>query len=347
MQTIQSCQGLSDAEKHNCKEGWDRLAKLLGDQWLSSIKADHPLRSWTPISLPWAIKWLSDLGNKLIELQTLERFKTLLNNLKGSQWRETLSELEICSRLKRSGFDIELYPKLDSGGKTDVKARKNGEDSWWEVTTTMESGYEKNAKSTWSALALNGLPQSITTNVNIRFKIHRSLRSDEINGFIEIRNQKITEAITSDGYREIHNPGIVDYYIATDDQFQRIPEDMQGSLSIPLTVDQGNRIINKVIDELKQLPTDKPGVIAIFNNFLWEQDLDSELIGRIRETVDLYKNVYCVFITIASLGRGEECEMKFEDHKLIQRIKYNAIVERTFVVSNPAYEVDQLMEIFR
>jgi hypothetical protein len=341
--TIQSSQGLSDAEKQDCKDGWNTFINLLGEQWLDTIKDNHPFLFWITNQCPWAIRRVSDLGKKLFELQTYDRFETLLRSFKHlSQCSEALSEIEIFSRLKRKGFNIELYPLLPSGGKADVKATKDQKEFWWEVTTTMESGYEKNARRTWFSLYRppNG-------GVNVRFKIYRSLSNKDIITFNKLIDQKISEAKTSDGYREIRIPGVMDYYIATDDRFHCIPEDMQGILSIPLGVDPSKRVINKISNELQQLPSNKPGVIALFNDFLWPEDLDCDLIRRIHETIEPYKHVCCVFITVGKIELGEECEMEFEDHKLIQLIRYDAILERTFVISNPAYEVDQLMEIFR
>lgn len=341
--TIQSIQGLSDAEKQDCKDGWNTLINTLGEKWLETIKDNHPFLFWITNQSPWAIRRVSDLGKKFFELQPCNRFETLLRSFKHlSQCSETISEIEIFSRLKRKGFDIELYPLLPSGGKADVKATKDRIEFWWEVTTTTESGHEKNARRTWFALY-----RPPNDGINVRFKIYRSLSMKEIITFNKLIDEKISEAKTSDGYREIHIPRVMDYYIATDDRFNCIPVDMQGVLSIPLGIDPSKRVINKISNELQQLPSDKPGVITLFYDFLWPQDWDSDLIRRIHETIEPYKHVCCIFITVGKIEPGEECEIEFEDHKLIQRIRYEAILERTFVISNPAYEVNQLMEIFR
>jgi hypothetical protein len=314
-----------DESKKKILNGFSLLRQKFTDKWLQDIlQQGHPLIYLLTNRAPWSQNWVAELGVKLEGLKDVPKIEDLISRLKiTDEYRAAICELDSAYRLNKADFDIELGPKV--GKKyADILAKNGNEEFYFEVTCMEESKKSKASSTTNQSLIM---PYIFDQDVRIYFQIYKILYQPRLNYFRKQIEDGIAEVKATIRYKHIHEERVLDYLIVHKDftgNVQALANDIGMKLETsgpPVEIDDIRRLENKFWDKnnLKQLPSNKPGVIVVYAsliNFGNEESFYDEVVNQIEESIYAYPNIILGIVINDSVTLFEK------DDKLIQKPNY-------------------------
>lgn len=106
---------LTEEQKKEVIDGIYKIREIFGENWLEkAVKTHHPLLWYLNDRVPHALLRILEFGKNLKDVENVQNFNGLLNNLKEArQFFASVAELKVAAKLRRAGIDMELYPKVD------------------------------------------------------------------------------------------------------------------------------------------------------------------------------------------------------------------------------------------
>ncbi len=334
---IQSSESFSGLEKKNIFDGLAKLREIFTDDWLWDAAENwHPLISYITNYAPWSQLWLADFGRRLNFIKDLPQIDKLHERLKNpNEYSGAEAEVDTIYKLKKSGFNIELYPKVGKR-KADVKASLNNEEFYFEISRLQPSQKEIAASKTFDMLSF---PYVISEqNVIMQYKIYKILSRPRINEFRKKIEDAILKVKENKEFIYIGEPGVIDCLIIHESNRGRLDNLLnqfgmkRGVFGPPISVDYVRRLDAKFWDEVEQLPKDKPSVIVIYGNLTYfsgnAKDFYNELAFEIEETIYEQSNL------ILGIIIGKENGTR-DDHRSSETLNY---------IFNKTYQNDLLSQ---
>lgn len=260
---------LTNSQKELILNGWTKLKNIFDDNWIQTANKWHPLFDYLKDQAFWSRVWLADFGERLSELKDIpHRLKQRLRN--ETEFYGALAEVEVASNLNRQRC-ISSFVKENKEGNSspdiEIAVKPNGRNIFIEVTTKKISADEISERSACNEL---------TAFKHLDLRIYYFCKISKYpNSAAELKQlkQKIQEtfekARNETGYEEFIEPGVIECYISTKENIDRIPIEKRVTKGPPKYVDgtdEIRRIKGTIDDKIKQLIDNKPNVLVIYEN---------------------------------------------------------------------------------
>ena len=314
----QNCffEDLTDDEKDSATAGVRYLRQLLGENFLRrAVETRNPIFGWFfANAAPHARRSLIRLAEELKAFEAVEGFKGLVQRLKfADKAAEALTVLSAASQFARVGFQISFDPPVPNTRKVSdllLIDPDNGERVYVEVSRLKRSErHELNshAYSVIQSQVLNAIwacadAANITgPHVLPYVRILRSIRREDLQELIEQIVQAIFEAARSDEYRELRIGNVVEMAVSpTHDHSQaeswakeRGMRDLVEAPPIDFSRELP-RARNKIRKKMRQLPSDKPGILVIpIENLLFFIFRGEDIIAVLSEELRRHQHLLC------------------------------------------------------
>jgi hypothetical protein len=356
---------LSKEDKERGRAAIRYLETILGKHFLSDIiQFGHPLLSYFFInSANLARIQLIDFAESLQALEKSLNFHTVINKIKKARkFSEGSTILESAHRFHKVGFSIafDLKVSFTDGAKLktkepDIKIVNDDseEEIYVEVSETGRSQAELDNSRTYQYLFMFihniifsdpemtdlANPSHILPHV----KILRSMSEEEL---IEVssRIEKVVEKVRKSGeFQEMIIGDMVEIAISPFDDHSKaeewakernITDFVENCFFYP---NELRRVINRLNEELEQLPIDKPGIVVLWNNanLLFYLHRLTEIINEVANKIATHPNVYGVALN-HDFGWAEPRTgfIEIEDHLLVSNTGRDLINRNTLLVRN-------------
>lgn len=296
---------INEIEKQELHQKWGYLKDVLGEDWFKKEKDDyHPLRSYFYNSAPWCLRWIGELGEAIKSLREKENFDSILKRvLSEDAFEEAYYELRVGYSLFK--LDVSFaYLKPSKKKKTpDVVMNIGDREIFLEITK--KNNPEDILNSSQNAHNIDWFLSSeclqIGNNFSACYDILKPLstpRTEQIIKLCEILFEKVKES----GFEELHIPNTIDLYIYKRENIDKIPKEKRVMQSKTPDFDELSRIRGTIKTKEKQLRSEHPNVLLIFDSLLWpleNEDLFySKLVDTLEEVVYQFTNLSAVIIYI-------------------------------------------------
>lgn len=340
IEQVRNDEDLTGEQREEVMESIFKIKEVFGEDWLKkAVETRHPLFEMYFINMaPWTRFWLLDFGKKLKDIENIPNSNELVNRLKGADsYSASVAELEVLSKLKRAGIDVELYPKVVSG-VPDLKAVVDGVEIFIEVTEMGASEESMEAGRTHRLVHLVAFNLDIESSC----KIYKPLSVPHI-GDLRAKIQKAIEEVKKKNCcREISEPGVIDCFICPkgkSDELERLLKERGLKRTLegpPYSTDELRRIKKKIQDKVKQLPKDKPGIIVIFDPNIWVINKEDyyEIAYELEEAIYGERRLMLGIIWGGVDSRFGEFFVEKEDWVIVQKILYGVLPENRIIIKN-------------
>ncbi len=342
---VRRSDSLTKDEKKDILDGLTKLSQIFDDDWLQRIRQErHPLLGYLLNKAPWSQLYLADFGRKLATLKGLAKFEELRERLRDSKrYIGAEAEVEIAAKLMVGGInDIELYPKVQVGGRTkepDIRAVVDGEVVYFEVSSLGESEDAVKAQETQLEL----VPPLFDPEIICFCQIHKILSKPRREEFRAKIQEAFVEVKRTKGHCYIGEPGVLDYLAIhrnKQEDCNVLVEHFRMKMEIsgpPFERDDAKRLNLKVKKESRQLPEDSPGVIVVLGSLLYFGSIESfyeDLIYQIEETIYDQDKLIAGVIISKTGDFGQTSEVHKKPHYILHRKSRNLVDESVTVIRN-------------
>lgn len=347
---IRKSDNFDDDEKAHIISGLSKLREFFTDDWLRETtetgRLRHPLISYMSNYAPWCQSWLVDLADRLDCIRSVPRFDKLMERLKDpEQYGGAEPESHSICRLKASGFEVELYPRIGVGKReADLRATIGDDNYFFEITSLQSSMKAIAASHTFDSLTF---PYSFMHHdeLTVQCKIHKALAEPRIKELKKKIERAMSQVRQNRSFAYIGELGIMDYLIVHNEVANELNAllnqfGMQKGISGPaFVVDDVRRLEAKFWDEVKQLPKDKPSVIVIYGNLTYfsgdAADFYSALAYEIEDTVFAHNNLVMGVIIGREAGfRDRGTTIENPSYLFAKTYLNDLMSESTLVVKN-------------
>ena len=351
-------EGLTDEERQSLKRGIKYLRTLMGEQFLQRAATEgNPIFFWyLRQAVPHAKRSLIQLANDLVSFEGVHGFRSVVGRLKDvSKASEALTVLSAAAKFRDVGFHVSFDPYYKDTGKVPdllLVDPDNAEEIYVEVSRLLKGGEQEHNSRVF-----------FTVHNHVWDSIWRSPGVDDITKprvqpYVEIQGaislkvlplvlQEIRETIystaTDNEYRERSIANVVEMAVSPANDHSRAKKwaadrgITHGLVQAPLInlENELKRAKDKVYDELEQLPSDKPGIIAIPTQTMLFLAFDPyDIITEVAEEAKHHSNLLCVALFHAIMeGPQEPSIATVGDHAFITSMN-ELSTERTAFIMN-------------
>ena len=343
----QVVEGLTEFEKVKCRQAFELLKKELGETFLKEVSdTKHPIQGYVANTAPWTRRWFIWFAEAINDLRRHGNFDKLLSRLKDPEkFGEGLSVLDVGHKFSKVGFkltfdhraDVSGHPKIPDIQVLDVEAN---EEFYIEVSILGDSDVQTTAMET-----LNGITQVFWNSIPfLQYSgiIHKVLSKNHLG---EIRG-RVSEAVsrvsTVGGFRELIIAGVLELGMASEAGKELLEKWVaERGLTVgqmtgpPINVDEVFRVKRKIEAKQRQLPTDKPNVVAVMSNgVFWGGSDIAEKINHLEEAVYEYPHLLCAVVSGRYMGVGENKTIMKDQHVYIVKPRADLQVEQHLILLN-------------
>ena len=281
---------LNPKEKRDLRKNCEYAIQQFGDNWIENEDSrKHPL--WGFFGISTGISELGELGLALKCLQLKENFSELLDRLRSSdKFNGAHSEITIGYWLLKSGIPFEFLKPKKKDKSPDIKIRSSERDLILEITAKdYPEDYLKTFQNNRKILVLLHFNSS---GLSAHLKNHRPLLSSYTTDEIIHTCEDLIEKAKISGFEELHIPKVIDLYIFSQENQERVPKkDRVFIFKLP-KFDEYARIRGTIQQKVKQLNHDMPGVLLIFDRFFWPSRKIGHFTSKLRHELEekIYEN---------------------------------------------------------
>jgi len=356
---------LSNEDKLRVRNAILYLEKTLGRHFFSDIiQFGHPLlMQYFMNAANLARIQLIDFAESLQALEQSPNFDTLIYKIKkATKFSEGSTILETADRFYKAGFSIafDLYVSFMNGEKLETKQpdikitdEDSGEEIYVEVSETVQSNAALDNGRTYHHLffliqyIISSDPEMMdfTNRKHIlpHVKILRPMNENEL---IEVtsRINEIVEEVRSTGeFQETVIGNMVEIAVSPFNDHSKaeawakernITDFVENCFFYP---NELGRVLNRLEEELKQLPSDKPGLVVLWNNhnLLFFLHRIEEIIERVANKISSHPNVYGVALNQnIGLAKPENGFAQIDEHLWISNTGRDLTTRNTLLVRN-------------
>jgi hypothetical protein len=300
------------------------------------------LRSLQGISR-WQRLWLVDF---------VKTIQTLLDNGFGREFVERLassdtypdaeSEVAFAGRLLSLGAKV--YPAEKSGRRTtDFRIVIEGNEAFVEVANVRDSFEQRWVTRTFDEISnhqlrmMNEYPQ-----LSCGGAIHRVLSKPHLSQVKKEISDAFERVNAGEEAVKISQDGVFEFDIfkpSARDKDPRLRVGLQGPNFEPAGV---SRIASKIFEEARQLPRDKPGFVALYdqNLTLWSLGFDGSTTSSqvwseaCEATYDSSRVAGALLVATHQGARAEKDVQLFQEYRIVTRTRYENLHEDYLLIPN-------------
>lgn len=343
---------IDESKKRLILDGWLKLKKIFDDDWIQTANRGHPVLSHLQNTAKYSRLWLADFGERLSELKEEIPDKLKQRLLRESDYYSAHDEIEVASNLNRKGYAITFVKEKRKKLTPDIIARHNNRDICVEVTGKGISNDEQKDFEKYNELTKFWYIDPGRTEYFC--KIHKYPSTSILEELTKKIQEKFEKARNEIGYEEFIEPGIIECYICTRENINRVPPEkrvIEGPPKYKDGSDQIRRIKGTIEDKVHkhpQLPDDKPGILVIYDQTLmpmiaW-QDFYLNLVYELEEVVNEYPQLSALVIIVTFRAIEEKITKEGNNYAFLKRLEENGAVSRyTLTIKNsyPDYQLTQ------
>ena len=347
---------ITEPQKRLILDGWLKLKEIFDDEWIQTASRWHPVLSHLQDTAKWSRLWLADFGERLSELKEEIPDKLKQRLLRESNYYSAHDEIEVASNLNRKGYAITFVKEMKNRPTTDIIARHNNREICVEVTKKGISEDEQKEIRTYNELTKFLYINPDRTKYFCKIHYQPPLSTPRLRELTEKIQEKFEKARNETGYEKFIEPGIIECYICTGENINRVPPEkrvIEGPSKYKDGSDEIRRIKGTIEDKVHkhpQLPEDKPGVLVIYDTILMlmpmitRQDFYLKLVYELGEVVNEYPQLSALVIIVTFISTEEKITKEGHNYAFLKRLEENGAVSRyTLTIKNsyPDYPLTQ------
>lgn len=271
-----------------------RVAEVFDPRWARS-RTQHPFYQWILGTGTMVLEFLIGLGQDLETVEGSKRFSRIIKGLRHpTDCQSAMLTLEIAAVLKRSGHEIEFDPPLPNGKWSDLVARLEGQQVYFEIKRMQESqrrqAVEQLMISVGSSLSdlfhtpkkpgLAGAGYRVALAPELAKRFGRGWEADnvEMKNVTELIIQEISKRVDSGQSLEFVIPSVATVIIGDTGR------ESSGLTGPPFySWEEMERIFRRIVKEgIHQLHPDFPGIITVQTpGYLSPAEVRDELDARL------------------------------------------------------------------
>lgn len=361
---------ISEEDKQRARNAFRYLERRLGKHFLSeTIQSGHPLLSSYLInSANLARIQLIDFAESLQALEKSQNFHTVIDKIKkATKFSEGSTIIETAHRFHKAGFSVAFDLKVSFMNGAELVTKEpdikiindgSGEEIYIEVSETGRSKADLDNSRTYNHLfwLIKNIiysdpeltdfakPKQILPHV----KILRSMSEAEL---IEVSSkiERLVDVVRKAGaFQEMVIEDMVEVAVSPFNDHSKaqawakernITDFVENYFFNP---NELGRVINRLEEELKQLPLDKPGVVVLWNNanLLFYLHSLTEIIEKIANKTVAHSNIYGVVLN-HNFGWREPGNgfTVVDDHLFVSNTGRDLITRNTLFVKNKSFNL--------
>ena len=314
--------------------------------------------------------WLWSRGSHYSELkwltEAMQYFKSkdcnyvkLCGRLRSNEEcnRQGIPFLIAGDSLRKAGFDVVFEPDVDFKRKPDLKIINAAENEiiYGEVSQLNDSDAKEN--SSYAYHLLMDFFHLIPPIIPFAGKIHRFVAEEEINELKEFIIRTKQKALDENAFvciQKEETNGLIEFGVAHPDKINELEvwetekrfRGVGQLLGLPLNFDYTPRVLSKIVDEVKQLPSNYPGIIYIPLPALYFFFGLLEPLKMVDQVKDLLKNWPHIVGVCMYCHLGKECEPVeelFEFNYFERKMVHGNIQQDVFFIINNDFNFEGLL----
>ena len=354
-------EGLTDDERQRARAGMQYLRGLLGEDFLRrAVETGNPIFSWFfANAAPHARRSLIRLAEELKAFANGDGFNSLIARLKDSKRAaEALTVLGVSSSFSQVGFIISFDPDLEGSRRVPdllIVDPDSGEEIYIEVSRLRSGGQrEVNRRSydaIWSAVhdAIWQCPGAFEINapkVQPYVQILRPLSENDLPDAVNAIRTRIFDSARTGEYFEFKFKDSIEMAVSPPSDHSKAKawaasRNMRDFVEAPpINLERElKKAIDKIHDEMRQIPAGRPGIIAIptSESLLFFFFHPEQIILEIAEEVRRYRNLLCVLLFHGVMeGHQESTIATLGEHAFVTTMN-DLSTERTAFVMNDSF----------
>ena len=352
---------LTDSERERAKNGMRYLRVLLGEDFLRQAAAEgNPIFTWfLRNSAPHTRRSLIRLAEELKSFENSDGVKSLIARLKNCQRAaEALTVLGVASSFSQIGFGISFDPDIEGNRKVPdllIVDPDNREQIYVEVSRLRTGGQHEVSRRSYNAIwfavhdAIWQCPGAFEINapkVRPYVQILKPLSENDLPDAVNAIRTRIFDSANTGEYFEFKFKDSIEMAVSPPSDHSKAKawaanRQMRDFVEAPpINLERElKKAIDKIHDEIRQIPPDKPGIIAIptSENLLFLFFHPQQIILEIAEEVRRYPNLLCVLLFHGVIeGPQESTIATLGEHSFVTTMN-DLSTERTAFVMNDSF----------
>jgi len=354
---------LTDSERERAKIGMRYLRVLLGEDFLRrAAERGNPIFAWFfRDSAPHARRSLIRLSEELMSFENAQGFKGLVARLKDRERApEALTVLGAASSFYQVGFIVSFDPEATSTRKVPdllLVDPDNHQETYVEVSRLRSGGQREVNRRTYDAIwfavhdAIWQCPGAFEINapkVRPYVQILKPLSENDLPDAVNAIRTRIFDSAKTGEYLEFKFKDSIEMAVSPPSDHSKAiactaSRQMRDFVEAPpINLERElKKAIDKIHDEICQIPPDKPGIIAIptNENLLFLFFHPRRIILEIAEEVRRYPNLLCVLLFHGVMeGYQESTVATLGEHAFVTTMS-DLSTERTAFVMNDSFDL--------
>jgi hypothetical protein len=337
---------LSQEVREDAHQALNYLKDVLGDEFVSNCYNNHQIAFLNfENTAPWASDWKIWFSKSLKRISSLKGFdQYLVNLIKAKNLNESIYLLGWIDRFINIHFEVEIEPKVNIGNyikKPDLLIidSNNNLNIYIEITSIGESDISKKSFETMMAI-FSSLIFSLP-NLYFSGRIYKVLSRRHREEIITVIKGKLNELNKNPIIYE--EKDVIELGIANKDNLNQLNNWIQEKklklntlLDPPMRVDEIVRTRMRIIEKTNQLPTNEIGIIVVYNNLLFQNYMNLELIvNELDETIYDYPNIYGLILVGKWVGEHDIPHVKKSQNYIhIITTQFALFAESTLIMKN-------------
>ena len=352
---------LTDSERERAKNGMRYLRVLLGEDFLRQAAAEgNPIFTWFfRNSAQHTRRSLIRLAEELKSFENSDGVKSLIARLKNCQRAaEALTVLGVASSFSQIGFGISFDPDIEGNRKVPdllIVDPDNREQIYVEVSRLRTGGQHEVSRRSYNAIwfavhdAIWQCPGAFEINapkVRPYVQILKPLSENDLPDAVNAIRTRIFDSANTGEYFEFKFKDSIEMAVSPPSDHSKAKawaanRQMRDFVEAPpINLERElKKAIDKIHDEIRQIPPDKPGIIAIptSENLLFLFFHPQQIILEIAEEVRRYPNLLCVLLFHGVIeGPQESTIATLGEHSFVTTMN-DLSTERTAFVMNDSF----------
>ena len=356
---------LSQVDRERAKAGIRYLRSLFGEHFLRRAAADgNSILPWFFLNAaPCARLSLIQLVDELKALEGAPNFSGLVARLQdGRKAEEALTVLDAAYKFSRVGFQVSFDPKNTNTGDKHVPDLKlfdcdSAEEVFVEVSRLRKGGHRELDSRTYHIVS-QAVDEAIRLCPGywdfskprvlpcVRVRVLKGLGDKDLIEVLAKLKGLILEVSTSNKYQEFTFKDSIEAAISPADDHSKAKawaaaRKMRDIVEGPsIALNEIEKARGKIIAELEQLPSDKPGVIVMPADeslLPWTCD-PREIVLGIAEELAFHPTLLCAVISHSfSAGKLDPFVATLGPHTFVRTEKPGLATEDSVIVMNEAF----------
>lgn len=256
--------------RHQINQFLNSFHLIFNNEWFNSIKEAHKNRFlnlyFNFIGGPYTIIKILRLGECLYHLRDkIKTRKEIIARLRNRrEFQSTALELEIASCFVQAGYDLDIYPQIESGRNPEGKITIEGKDVYYEVARqdSLDNG---RIRQSFIDEIYSYLRNYRQISGEIKLKPSQKTLEEKIDDLFLIFDENLDIALSED----------LPFIFENDDfNIHLMTNEINSSINITGWVLNRKKIIQnwvkRILDKGDQLPPNEGGVIIGSSSRLWD-----------------------------------------------------------------------------